>query len=65
MQVISYKYLQAEADKGINTAPTLYIATCLPDACLPSDFFGEYAKDDDCQTLNQNKSLDGSDIAFL
>lgn len=44
---------------------TLLISTCLPDACSPSDFFGEYAKDDDCQTKNQKQSLDAGDIAFL
>lgn len=58
--VVGYKcYLQVE------TTTTLLISICLPDGCLPSDFFGEYGKDDECQTKNQNKSLDGGDVAFL
>lgn len=43
----------------------LRISTCVPDACLPSDLFGDYANDDDCQTKNETKELDNSDIAFL
>lgn len=48
-----------------NITPSLFISTCLPNACSPSDFFGEYANDDDCHTKDENQMFDSGDVAFL
>lgn len=47
-----------------STNPGL-LSVCLPNACYPSDFFGNSGSDQLCQTRNQSRSLDPEDIVFL
>lgn len=66
-----YKYLNISdfqvtcPARNVLKETTLLISVCVPDACLPSDFFGQNAKDSDCETKNESKALDAGDIAFL
>lgn len=41
------------------------ISICVPDACSPTDIFGDLGYDESCSTIYGNRKLDGSDIAFM
>lgn len=41
------------------------LSACVPDACLPSDFFGDLGVDSICQTKNETTKLDAGDISFM
>lgn len=40
----------------------VYLAICIPDACLPSDLFGQFGQDTWCQTKDSSKKFDKADI---
>lgn len=47
------------------TSPGL-ISVCLPNACYPSDFFGNNNSSDEyCQTKNESRILEAEDIALM
>lgn len=43
----------------------LLLAACIPNACKPSELFGELGLDISCQTKNETKQLEATDIACL
>lgn len=48
-----------------STLDAILIAVCIPDACYPSDVFGQFGLDFACQTKNDRRSFNNGDIAFL
>lgn len=52
-------------DDGLSTPDYLLLSACVPDACNPSDFFGPLGVDILCQTKDESKKLDATDIACM
>lgn len=54
-----------EIDEIDESLRVILLAVCIPDSCLPSDFFGELGIDLFCQIKDENRSLDAGDITCL
>lgn len=52
-------------DSEVSVASVLLLAACVPDACLPSDLFGELGNDLICQMKNETRKLNAADAACL
>lgn len=65
MSRISEPNIRDSYNSTTSISTLLLLATCLPDACYPSDFFGSLGANVACKTKNEGREMNAGDIAFL